>query len=279
MKKGFLKKLVTSLLLGTIVFSMAGCGASKTESKGDDNKKGAVTTLADMQKKGKIVVGMMAATPPYEFHSSENGEDKIIGCDIKLIEAVSKDLGVDYEIKDMDFDGLLVALQAGKIDMIVSAMSPTEERSKNADFSNVYYKDKHVIVINKDNVGTIKSADDLNGKTIGVIKSSVQEGIVNNNIPNATSKSLGKSTDLSLDLGSKKVDAILVDVPTATLLCNANDKITKTEIYYEDNTAGAAIAMPKGTDPEIMKKINATIDRVKPDFTNWLTEAMGKVKQ
>lgn len=279
MKKGFLKRVLTSVVLGSMIFSMAGCGTSKTEPSTETSTKAASTSLKDLQKKGKIVVGMMAATPPYEFHSSENGEDKIIGCDIKLIDAVAKDLGVEYEIKDMDFDGLLVALQAGKIDMIVSAMSPTEERSKNADFSNVYYKDKHVVVVNKDDSAKIKGAEDLDGKTIGVIKSSVQEEIVNNDITKATTKSLGKSTDLSLDLANKKVDAILVDIPTATLLCNANDKITKTEIYYDDDTAGAAIAMPKGTDAEVMGKINATIEKVKPEFTGWLTEAMSQVQQ
>lgn len=277
MKKSFLKKAVISTLVGLMSFSVVGCGASKTETSTETSAKTSVTTLKDLQEKGKIVVGMMAATPPYEFYSSDG--DEIIGCDVKLIEEVAKDLGVEYEIKDMDFDGLLVALQAGKIDMIVSAMSPTEERSKNADFSDVYYKDKHVIVINKENEGKIKTSADLEGKSIGVIKSSVQEQIVNDDISGATVKALGKSTDLSVDLGYNKVDAILVDVPTAKLLCKANDKIMATEIYYEDNTAGAAIAMPKGTDAEIMNTVNATIERVKPEFTNWLAEAMEQVEQ
>lgn len=281
MKKGFLKKLITITVVGLMTFSLAGCGSSNTSSTSanQETKKASGATLEQLQKKGTIVVGMMAATPPYEFHAVQNGKDQIIGCDIKLIDQVAKDLGVKYEIKDMDFDGLLVALQAGKIDMIVSAMSPTPERAKNADFSNVYYKDKHVIVINKDNHGKINSSSDLDGKTIGVIKSSVQEQIVQKTITKAKTKSLGKSTDLALDLGSKKVDAILVDIPTAKLLSKANDKIELTEIYYNDDTAGAAIAMPKGTDPKVMEIVNKSIDKAKPVFTDWLTEAMGQVQQ
>lgn len=281
MKKGFLKKLITMTVAGLMTFSLAGCGSSNSgsTSASQETKKASGATLEQLQKKGTIVVGMMAATPPYEFHAVQNGKDQIIGCDIKLIDQVAKDLGVKYEIKDMDFDGLLVALQAGKIDMIVSAMSPTPERSKNADFSNVYYKDKHVIVINKDNHGKINSPADLDGKTIGVIKSSVQEQIVQKTITKAKTKSLGKSTDLALDLGSKKVDAILVDMPTAKLLSKANDKLELTEIYYNDDTAGAAIAMPKGTDPKVMEIVNKSIDKAKPVFTDWLTEAMEQVQQ
>lgn len=279
MKKGFLKKLLTITVAGLMTLSMVGCGSTQTSTQKEETKKTSGTTLEQLQKKGKIVVGMMAATPPYEFHAVQNGKDEIIGCDIKLIDAVAKDLGVKYEIKDMDFDGLLVALQAGKIDMIVSAMSPTPERAKNADFSNVYYKDKHVIVINKENSGKIKSANDLEGKTIGVIKSSVQEQIVTQKITKASTKSLGKSTDLSLDLGNKKVDAILVDMPTAKLLSKANNKIELTEIYYDDDTAGAAIAMPKGTDPKVMEIVNKSIEKSKPQFTDWLAEAMEQVQQ
>src|SRR4051812_6913491 len=99
MKKGILKSVTGVALSALLTISLAGCGSSeKAEAK------------EGIKEKGKIVVGMMAATPPYEFHAVDGGKDKIIGSDIKLIDEVTKDLGVKYEIKDMDFDGLLVAL-------------------------------------------------------------------------------------------------------------------------------------------------------------------------
>lgn len=283
--------VLSMLLAGAMVVALTACGGnageSKTESSSDatatestessSSTSSAMSSLEALQKKGTLTVGMMAATPPYEFHKVVDGEDEIIGCDIALIEEVAKDLGVDYEIKDMDFDGLLMAMQAGKIDMIVSAMSPTEERSKNADFSEVYYKDSHQVVIHKDDADEIQTAEDLKGATIAVIKSSVQEQIVLNQIEDATPKSLGKSTDLALDLSSKKVDAMLVDIPTAKLLTNSNDNLMLTDIYYDDDTLGAAIAMPKGTGQDIMDTVNATVERVKPGFGDWVTEYMEQV--
>lgn len=272
MKKGILKSITGIALTGILAISLAGCGTAEKEAK-------AKTGLAGLQDKGKIVVGMMAATPPYEFHAVNGGKDEIIGSDIKLLDAVSKDLGVKYEIKDMDFDGLLVALQAGKIDMIVSAMSPTEEREKNADFTSVYYKDRHVMIVRKSELDKFKSNDSLKKARIAAIKSSVQEQIVEKEFPNAELKLLGKSTELAMDLAANKVDAVLVDRPTATLLVKSNPSLAKTELLFDDDTAGAAIAMPNGTNKEVMDKINKTIERTKPEYEKWLTDAMTKVKQ
>src|SRR4051812_43278330 len=110
MKTGIFKKIAGIGLASVMALSLAACGTTSATSKKD---------LAGLKEKGKIVVGMMAATPPYEYHLVKNGEDKIVGSDIQLLDKVTKDLGVKYEIKDMDFDGLLVALQSGKIDMII----------------------------------------------------------------------------------------------------------------------------------------------------------------
>lgn len=271
--KKLLKTMTTLLMAGTTIMALTACGSSSTTSSG-----GAADSLEDLQKRGKIVVGTMAATPPYEYHLVENGEDTIVGSDIKLLEEVAKDLGVDYEIKDMDFDGLLVALQSGKIDMIISAMSPTEEREKNADFTDVYYKGRNVMMVRKEDVDKYKTAESLADKKIGAIKTSVQQTILESELPKATLKLLGKSTELSLDLANKKVEAVLVDIPTATLLAKANSSIVASDIYYEDPSAGAAIAMPNGTNEEIMETINGTIERIKPDYEEWLKDAMDGVE-
>ncbi len=273
MKKKLFKAMATLLMAVTTILALAACGSSSATSSG-----GSADSLEDLQKKGKIVVGTMAATPPYEYHFVENGDDKIVGSDIKLLDEVAKDLGVEYEIKDMDFDGLLVALQSGKIDMIISAMSPTEEREKNADFTDVYYKGRNVMMVRKDDVDKYKSGEDFADKKIGAIKTSVQQAILESELPNATLKLLGKSTELSLDLANKKVDAVLVDIPTATLLAKANSSIVASEVYYEDPSAGAAIAMPNGTNEEIMDAINGTIERIKPDYEEWLKDAMDGVE-
>ncbi|MGM0904079.1 MAG: transporter substrate-binding domain-containing protein [Bacillota bacterium] len=268
-----MKKLAVAGMAGAMAISLVGCGSSAEETTATEK-----TGLAALQEKGKIVVGTMAATPPYEYHLVEGGEDKIVGSDIQLLEEVAKDLGVEYEIKDMDFDGLLVALQAGKIDMIISAMSPTEEREKNADFTDVYYRGRNVMMVRKDDVDKYTTPESLADKKLAAIKTSVQQSILETELPNAELKLLGKSTELAIDLANRKVEGVLVDIPTATLLERGNPAITASEIFYEDTSAGAAIAMPNGTDEEIMETINKTIARVKPEYEGWLKDAMDGVE-
>jgi arginine/lysine/histidine transporter system substrate-binding protein len=268
-KKRVFKSVSAIVLLVVMVFSLAGCGTAKTTAKAG---------LAGYKAKGTIVVGMSADTPPYEFHATINGKDTIVGSDVKLLDQISKDLGVKYKIQDMNFDGLLVALQSGKIDMILSAMSPTKEREKNADFSDVYYKSTNVFVVRKDELNNFKTAKDFDHASIAVINSSTQQQVVQSQFPDAKLKQLEQTTDLAMNLASKKVDAILVDIPTSELLEKGYPSIVSTKFNYSDNTAGAAIAMPKNTDPEVMKTINNTINRVKPEYNNWIKEEVKFVK-
>ncbi len=73
---------------------------------------------------------MCRLSPPYEFHKQIDGKDEIVGFDIDIAKEIAKDLDVELEIKDMDFNGLLAALDAGKVDFVVAGMTPDEERRK-----------------------------------------------------------------------------------------------------------------------------------------------------
>ncbi len=94
------------------------------------------TSLQKVEDKGYIVMGTSPDYPPYEFLS----KNKVVGMDVEVGKRIAQDLGVKLKVKQMDFDQLLVALETGKVDMVISGMSPTSERAKHVDFSKVYYK-------------------------------------------------------------------------------------------------------------------------------------------
>lgn len=116
-----MKKIFSLVLAMFMMLSLVGC---------NKNQNTTVDELGKIKKAGKIVLGTSADYPPYEFHKVIDGKDEIVGFDIEIAKQIAKDLGVELEIKDMKFDGLLAALQAGKIDFIVSGMTPTEERKR-----------------------------------------------------------------------------------------------------------------------------------------------------
>ena len=279
MKKGILKKMIAVVAVATMAISAIGCGSS-SKTEGEKTEGAAVEqkadggNLSDIKSKGKLVVGTSADYPPYEFHTMANGKDEIVGFDIDVAKEVAKDLGVELEVKDMDFDGLLVALQAGKVDMVFAGMTPTYERKENADFSDIYYSATHRFILRSGEEGSVKSFDDLKGKKIGVQKGSIQEGIAKENFDEANIKSLAKVTDLVLDLKNKKVDAILIEEGVAKINCDKNKDIAMSDFVVTDENGGAAIALKKGST-ELQTEVNKTISKLKEEdkITKFVSDA------
>lgn len=125
-----MKKLIK---IFTIIFLfLMGLATSPLTSSAEaaSKKVAAGTVMKKIKSSGKIVVGMSADYPPMEFTKNVNGKNKFVGVDVELAKQIAKDLGVKLEIKNMDFDSLLVALETGKIDVIISGMTPTSERRR-----------------------------------------------------------------------------------------------------------------------------------------------------
>ena len=158
-----MKKLLLFITSIITVVTLTACSSSSTKTKSQEIKD-----------KNKIVLGVSPDYPPYEFLTTENGNKKVVGADIYLAEQVAKKLGVQVEIQEMAFDSLIAALNANKVDMVISGVNPTEERKKAVDFSDVYYTSKGIFVVNKDSQ-EIKSVADLKNKKIGVQKGSTYE--------------------------------------------------------------------------------------------------------
>ena len=258
MKNGLVKKIAAVAAAAVLAMSMAGCGAGASNS----SNSAAQNALEKIKANGKLVIGTSADYPPYEFHATIDGKDEIKGFDIDIAQAVADDLGVELEIKDMDFDGLLVALQGDKVDMVFAGMTPTDERKKNADFSDIYYTATHRFILRSGEEGSVKSFDDLKGKKIGVQKGSIQEGIAKENFDEANIKSLAKVTDLVLDLKNNKVDAILIEEGVAKINCDKNEGISMSDFVVTDEEGGTAIAMKLG-ESELQAEVNKSINKLK----------------
>lgn len=253
MKKGLIKKVVASALLGIMTMGFVGCGASnKSEKESKD-------LLATIQEKGKVVVGMSADYAPYEFHYiNENGEDVIGGFDVDIANEIASALGVELVIQEMDFDALVAALPAGKIDLVVSGMNPTEERAKVVDFSEIYYNSQHGILVRAEDVDKYKTFADLEGVKVGAQLGSTQEQIARSEVPNADLQLLNNVNNLILELKAGKVDAVIMEKPVAEMAVKSNPELAVGTPIYEDKTGGNAVGMAKN-NPELLAKINEVI--------------------
>ena len=161
---------------------------------------------------------------PYEFHAMVDGKDTIVGFDVSIAKAIADEIGVELEVMDMDFDGLLGALNADKADIVLACMTPDEERVKNADFSELYYEDKNVVIVEK--MKKIKlNREDLKNINVGVQRGSTQEGFVVDTLGSTNYKSLTKIPDLMLELQNGNIDAIVTGKNVAAINVQNYDNV------------------------------------------------------
>lgn len=250
MKKGMFKAICSLGLIAGISISLIGCG------KGEEKN-----TLQSIKDSGKVVVGLSADYAPYEFHAVVDGKDKTVGFDVDLANEVAKDLGVELELKEMDFEALISALKAGQIDMIISGMNPDDERRKQIDFSDIYYESKHGVLVNASDVDKYKAAENLADKKIGAQLGSTQQKIAEEEVKAGDVTLLANVNNLVLELKSGKVDAVITEEPVAKMAMKNNPELALADIKFENEAGGNAIGVKKDSK-ELVGELNKTIKRL-----------------
>jgi UDP-3-O-[3-hydroxymyristoyl] N-acetylglucosamine deacetylase len=206
-----------------------------------------------------LKVGTAANYPPFEFIDEQN---KIVGFDIELVAELSKRIGFDFEFVNMSFDALIPAIKAGKIDLIASAMSATDERRRSIDFSKAYYTTENLYLRKKGNTN-ISGKSDLSGKKIGVQQGTVQE-MAANAINGVKVTPAEDPVTLIMGLKNEKIDAIIIDSSIGYGFLKKNPELE--EFYKEiDGSEGFSLAFNKNKNSELIAKINAAIDEMKKD--------------
>ncbi|NLJ98932.1 MAG: transporter substrate-binding domain-containing protein [Tissierellia bacterium] len=258
-----------SLIMIIVLFSLTlvGCGNAKNDqgASGDSSEE-VKSSLDKIKDSNKIVLGTSADYPPYEFHKQIDGKDEIVGFDIEVAKEIAKDLGVELEIKDMDFDGLLAALDTGNVDFVVAGMTATDDRKKSVDFSKEYYTEDQGLLIPTADKDKYQSIDDLKDLKVGAQKGTVQEEVAEEKIEGAQVKTLAKITDLVLELKNGKINGLVLAIPVAEAYAAANPDLTLSPHIDLGKGDGIAIAVKKGNQ-ELVDIMNATIDRLMEDDT------------
>ncbi len=244
--------LIFSLFIITLLITAVGCSATAGDAQ-PANK------LEEIQSSGKLVLGTSADYPPYEFYAEIDGKLEIVGFDIDIAKEIAKDIGVELEIVDMQFDGLLAALVADNIDIIVAGMAATEERKESVDFSTSYYEAEQTMLVRKEDYEKFQSISDLEDHRIGVQMATVQEGIAHEQVSNAKEiKSLGKISDLVLELNYGNIDAIILVDTVAMAYAQNNENLALSQISFGKED-GVAAAVAKGHE-EFLASVNQTLE-------------------
>lgn len=203
----------------------------------------------------------VGTAPNYKpFNYKENS--KLTGFDTDLVEEIAKKNGIKVVWIETNFDGLIPALKAGKIDMIASSMSATDERRQSVDFTKPYYISKNLYLKLKNN-DSLQTKNDLEGKKIGVQLGTLQENTAKA-IKNTQVQSNKDLNIAVLALKNNKIDAIVADEDTAKGFLAENPELIS--FYQEtDGGEGFSFAFDKNKQKDIIEIFNKGIDEAKTD--------------
>lgn len=238
-----MKKLLAIVLALAMVFCCVACSAPADESTA----------------KGTLVMGTNATFPPYEY-TDDNG--KIVGIDAEIAEAIANKLGMELEIKDMEFDSLLTAVQSGAIDVALAGMTVTEERKQSVNFSDTYATGIQVIIVKEGS--KITDVDGLDGAKIGVQAGTTGDIYCTGDYGEENVKQYQNGALAVAALNNDQVDCVVIDNEPAKNFVAANKglKILETEYVTEDYAA----AISK-ENTELLEDFNAAMAELKADGT------------
>jgi len=175
-------------------------------------------------KRETLVIGMNVEYPPFESRV----DTEFVGIDIEIIKRLSELAGFDYEIMDLDFEQLIPSLQSGKIDMIISAYSVTEERKQLVDYSVPYFTSKQALLKRSDNPAVISKLEDLAAYRVGTQNLTTGAKLLNekliatNLMPRKMLQTFGSNAQTLAALLNGEVDFAIFDHAPAQSFTQSN---------------------------------------------------------
>jgi polar amino acid transport system substrate-binding protein len=198
-----------------------------------------------------LIVGMELSYPPFEMTDRSGKPD---GISVDIAKALALSLKRELRIENISFDGLIPALKTKKIDLIISSMTSTPERTKSVAFSTPYLKTGLALLLQKNS--KIQKAEELNnsGITIAVKKGSTGHLFATQNLKNANLLVIDKESSCVLEVTQGKADAFIYDSLSIYQHHKKHANLTRAilEPFKEEFWA---IAMRKN-DQELMGQVN-----------------------
>lgn len=248
-------QIVTGVLAASAL-ALAGCGSD--DGSGSGSGSGEIETISE----GTLTVCSDIPYEPFEYEDKSGG---YTGFDLDLMDEISKGLGLDLEIVDVGFDGLQsgASLAAGQCDIGASAMTITEEREANLDFSDPYYDSKQSLLVPSDS--DITTIDDLSGASVGVQQGTTGKLYAEKNVPDDTEVvSFPSDAELYQAIKSGSIDAILQDLPVNLAHTQGGD-FQIVEEYDTDESYGFAVA-EEGSEA-LLEGVNEQLAELRKDGT------------
>lgn len=305
------KKIVIALAVAMTVMSLSGCGGSgtadttaapaETTTAGAADATKAADSAADtmaadtadttaaaendpngaiakIKAAGKITMGTAPDFAPWEFKDVSSGTTEYVGSDIELGKYIAEQLGVELEIKPMEFSAIQQALASGTIDIGISGFAYTEQRAEALGLSDRYNVNAAAgqgLLVLKDQAADYDSAESFAGKKVAAQNASLQQTLVQEQLPSDVKmQTVTQVTDGVMMLTTGKVDAVAVSGDNGESLVKTYPEVAMAAFKFAYDSDGNVVAVKKGND-ELLNAINDIIAEVNETglYEEWKTDA------
>ena len=279
-----MKKIIAFALAALLAMSLfAGCSAAPAAKAEEpalytltgNFKDTKVTTITE----GKLTVAISPDFAPMEFvDPTKSGQDMYVGFDVILGNYIAEELGLELVIMPMDFSACQTAVYTGAVDMSISGYSWSEEREANYNLSDYYYagenENEQVLITLASNGDKFATADALVGAKVGAQNASLQQSLVEAQLPDSE---LVPFTDLGtavLQLKSGDFDCIAVADGNGDAIIAKNPEIAKSGFvfYVDPKETGNVIMLQKGAD-DLTNVVNQILANSQQYWDAWYAHA------
>ena len=267
-----MKKIVALLLAAVMVFALAACG-KPAEPK---------NALEKIKADGVLHVALSPDFSPMEFvDSTKQGQDQYVGFDVTLAKFIAQELGVKLEIQAMSFDACQTAVSTGSVPMSISGYSWTETRAENFELSDYYYagdnETEQVLLIRKDDAAKYNSAESFNGVTVGAQNASLQQMMVEEQLPDANLQVIGEIGVGVMELQAGNIEALAVAMGNGKQIIANNPDLVICDWQFDVKAEYEAnvVMMHKG-ETELLAAVNAALAKAYAAgyYGQWYQEAL-----
>lgn len=275
------KILALTLSILMVVGIISGCDTKS--STNNETYYTVSSNFADVSietlTEGKLTVAISPDFAPMEFvDPTKTGQDMYVGFDVILSHYIADELGLALVLMPMSFDACQTAVYAGTVDMAISGFSWTPDRAENANLSDFYYagdnEDEQVLITIKTKEGMFDTAEKLNGIKVGAQNASLQQSMVEAQLPDSE---LILFTDIGtavLQLKSGDFDCIAVAGGNAEAIIASNPDIALAgfNFYVDPKETGNVVLLQKGAD-ELTEIVNQILAQSESYWGTWYEAA------
>ncbi len=261
-----MRKAILTLAMGAFILTLAACAGSSED---------------------ELVVGLECNYAPFNWTDMEEGEDiaeapaYCDGYDVTIAREVADGLDRDLVIRKIDWDGLIPALEAGTIDVIIAGMSPTPERAETVNFTDEYYRSEQVLVVRSDSdYADATTLSDFSGARVIAQQGTLQDDLITQIDDVDHADPLNDYPSLVEQVESGTSDALVAELPVATSITGNNEALTYVTLEDGFEVAESDVTVSIATRKEetaLRDEINTILAGIDEETRqNWMEEALSR---